>query len=75
MIVNSNLIVQEVLQIKNGIIAAGRQSPDDVLLLSCFGPDVPDHNITKLALIRFLTYFNSTISDLHLASETIEILP
>ena len=41
-------------------------------LWSYFGRDVLDHNRTKIERIRFLLYFVSPMSDLHLASENIE---
>ena len=46
--VNSNLIVQHVIQIKNGNIAAGTQRPEEVPFWSYFGRDLLSHNRSKL---------------------------
>ena len=54
---------------KVDINPSGTQRPEDVPLWSYFGRDVLDHNRTKIGCIRFLTYFGSAMSDLHLASE------
>ena len=59
---------------KRGTIPAGTQRPEDVLLWSYFGRDVPEHNKTKIGCIRFLTLFGSTMSDLYLESGNIEKL-
>ena len=37
-----------------------------------FGPDVPDHHGTKMRRIRFLTYFDSAMSDIHVESGNIK---
>ena len=55
-----------------GRYPAGTQRPENVLLCSYFGRDVPEHNKTKIGRIRFLTYFGSVMSDMHLASGNIE---
>ena len=55
-----------------GFFPAGTQRPEDVPSWSYFGRDVPDHNTTKIARIRFLTYFGSAMCDIHLASGNIE---
>ena len=61
---------------KNNLyIPAGTQRPKDVPLLSYFGRDVPDHNRTKIERNRFLTYFGSAMSDMHLTSQNIEKFP
>ena len=54
---------------------AGTQRHEDVPLRSYFDRDVPDHNRTKIGRIKFLTYFGSAMSDLHLTSQNIEKLP
>ena len=54
---------------------AGTQRPEDVPLWPYFGRDVPDHSRTKTGRIRFLAYFGSALSDMHLASENIKIFP
>ena len=54
---------------------AGTQHLEDISLWSYFNRDVPDHNRTKIGRIRFLTYFGSAMSDLHLASENKEKFP
>ena len=41
-------------------------------LKSYFGRVAPDHSRTKIRRIKFLTYFGSVISGMHLASENIE---
>ena len=46
--VNSNLIVQHEIQIKNGNIAAGTQRPEEVRFWSYFGRDVLNYNRSKL---------------------------
>ena len=74
MIVNANSIVQQVIQIKNGITAASTQRPKDVPLLFYFRQDT-SFNIIKLGRIRLLTYFGSTRFGLHLASGSIEKFP
>ena len=51
---------------------AGTQRPEYVPLWSHFDRDVPDHNRTKIGCIRFSTYFGSAMSDINLASRTIE---
>ena len=43
--------------------------------MGLLGRDVLDHNSTKMGRIRFLTYFGSAMSDLHLASGNIEKFP
>ena len=48
---------------------AGTQRLKDVRLWSYFGRNIPDHHLTKIEWIRFLTYFASVISDIHLASK------
>ena len=50
----------------------GTQLPEDVPLLSNFFGDVSDHNRAKIGRIRFVTYFGSAMSDIHLASGSIE---
>ena len=47
---------------------ADTQRPENVSLWSYFDRDFPDHNLTKIERIRFLTYIGSAMSDLHLAS-------
>ena len=54
-------------------IPAGTQRPEDIPLWSYFGREVLCHNKTKI--FRFLTYFGSAMSDLHLAPGNIEIFP
>ena len=54
---------------------AGKQGHEDVPLWAYFDRDVPDHNRTKIGRIRFLTYFGSAMSDLHLTSQNIEKFP
>ena len=44
-------------------------------LMMLFGRDVPDHDRTKIGRVRFLTYFGSAMSDLHLVSGNIEKFP
>ena len=56
-------------------IPAGTQRPKDVPLWSYFGRDVPDYNRTKIGSIRFITYFDSTMSDLSLVSRKVEKFP
>ena len=51
----------------------GTQWPEDVPLWSYFGWDVPDHNRTKIVCIKFLTYFGSAMSGMHLVSGNKEI--
>ena len=53
-------------------IPAATQRPKDVPLRSEFGRDVLDHNRTKIGHIKFLTYFGSAISDIHLESGNVE---
>ena len=53
----------------------GTECLEDVPLWSYFGRDVFDHNRTKIGGIRFLTYFDSAMSDLHLASGNKEKSP
>ena len=53
-------------------VSAGTQRPEDVPLWFYFGREVSDHNKTKIGRVRFLTYFGSRMSDLHLASGNIE---
>ena len=43
------------------------QRPEDVSLWSYFGRIVPDYNRTKIGSIRFLTYFDSAMPNMHLA--------
>ena len=66
-IVFSNII--KTLGISN---LAGTQHLEDVLLWSNFVGDVSDQNRAKIGRIRFLTYFGSAMSDIHLASGNIE---
>ena len=54
---------------------AGTQRPEGVHWWSFFGRDVPDLDRTKKGRTRFLTYFDSAISDLNLASGNIEQFP
>ena len=54
---------------------AGTKRPKNVPLWSYFGGDVPEHNRTKIGRIRFLNYFGSAMSDLHLGSGNIEKFP
>ena len=54
---------------------AGTQHSEDVPLWSFFGRDVPNLDRTKIGRIRFLTYFDSAMSDLHLASRNMEQFP
>ena len=54
---------------------ADTQHSEDVPLWSYFGQDVPDHNRTKIRRIRFLTYFCSAMSGMHMASGNIEKFP
>ena len=51
---------------------AGTQRPKDLHLWFYFGRDVLDHNRTKIGGIRFLTYFGSAKSGMHLGSGNIE---
>ena len=54
---------------------AGTKHLKDVPLWYYFGRDSADHNRTKIGRIRFLTYFGSTMSGMHLLSENIEKVP
>ena len=66
---------QDFIKIESCLLPAGTQRPEDVPLWPYFGQDVPDHNRTKIGHIRFLTYFGSAMSDMHLASGNIEKFP
>ena len=50
---------KQLIQIRNGPILVETR-------------DVPDHNRTKIGRIRFLIYFGSTMSGMHLASGNVE---
>ena len=56
-------------------IPAGTWRPEDVPLWSYFGRDVLDHNRTKIGRMRFLNYFGSAMSGMHLPSRNIEKFP
>ena len=57
------------------LLPSGIQRPESVPLWSYFGRDVPGHIRTKIGRIKFLTYFGSAMSGMHLASENIEKFP
>ena len=48
------------------ICPTGAQRPEDVPLWSYFGQNVADHKRIKLGCIRFLTNFDSIMSDIQL---------
>ena len=54
---------------------ASTQRPKDVPLWPCFGRDFPDHNRTKIRRIRFLTFFGSAMSAMHLVIGNIDKCP
>ena len=54
---------------------AGTQRPEDFPLWPCSDRDFPDHNRTKIRRIRFLTYFGSAMSAMHLAIGNIDKYP
>ena len=54
---------------------AGTQRPEDFPLWPCSGRDFPDHNRTKIRRIRFLSYFGSAMSAMHLAIGNIDKYP
>ena len=53
------------------VFSAGTHRHEDVPLWSYFGRDVPHHNRTKIGRVRFLTYFISAMSDVHLTLKNI----
>ena len=57
------------------LLPSDMQRPEDFPLWSYFGRDVPGHIRTKIGRIKFLTYFGSAMSGMHLASENIEKFP
>ena len=56
-------------------LPAVTKRPEDVPLWSYFSRDVPDYHRTKIGRIKFLTYFGSAISGMHLASGNMKNFP
>ena len=63
------------LSYKLMLLPSGIQRVEDVPLWSYFGRGVPGHIRTKIGRIKYLTYFGSAMSGMHLASENTEKSP
>ena len=75
LVVGEFIWVKNITQFTKDSIPAGTRRPEDVPLWSYFGRDVPNHSRTKIGRIKFLTYFGSALSGMHLASGNIENFP